>query len=121
MLAIRGITWEPGEAHAALTPGMTAGDAAAIWRKARNLAATHLGAITAEATDGRPAGEAIRPEDAPGRRWVTARRDWGPETARCPSCQSGAIFNGMTGTIPSWLCTTCGRAWTAVPDPGDLI
>ena len=78
MLAIRGITWEPGEAHAALTPGMTAGDAAAIWRKARNLAATHLGAITAEATDGRPAGEAIRPEDAPGRRWVTARRDWAP-------------------------------------------
>ena len=44
-------------------------------------------------------------------------RDWGTETAYCPECGAGSLFDGMSSETPCWLCAACGHQWAAVPLP----
>jgi hypothetical protein len=70
-LAVGGVTWQPGEPAAVLPPGQSVGDTARIWTESCDRAAEVVAGIAAEATAGRPAGDTVRPDGAPGRRWVT--------------------------------------------------
>jgi hypothetical protein len=70
-LAAAGITWQPGEPAAVLSPGLALGDVARIWTESCDRAAEAIAGIVTETTAGRPAGGTIRPGGAPGRRWVT--------------------------------------------------
>lgn len=77
MLAAGGITWQPGQDAAVLSPGMDLGDVARTWSESCDRAAEIIGAVAEETAVGRPAGDGLRDEGAPGRRWVTAA-DGGP-------------------------------------------
>jgi hypothetical protein len=74
-LATSGITWQPGEPAAVLPPGQSIGDTARIWTESCDRAAEAVAGIAAETTAGRPAGDTVRPDNAPGRQWVTESRD----------------------------------------------
>lgn len=71
MLAAGGVTWQPGEPSAVLSPGATIGDTARAWTESCDHAAEVIAAIARETAVGRPAGDGIRPDNAPGRQWVT--------------------------------------------------
>jgi hypothetical protein len=115
MLAVAGITWQPGDATAVLSPGLTIGDITRAWTESCDRAAEIVAAIAGEAAGGRPAGGGIRGNAEPGRRWVTAPRDWGGTEAWCPQCGAGTELDGMNGGIPRWLCPACGHQWAAIP------
>jgi hypothetical protein len=66
-----GITWEPGSPAAALAPGMTPSDAAAIWLHALDRMERFLDMVTAQTAAGRQPGDSVRPHDAPAAAWVT--------------------------------------------------
>lgn len=66
-----GITWEPGSPSAILD-GMTTAGAAATWLQAIDRLERFLDMVTAQAAAGRPSGDGVRPQDAPGAAWVTA-------------------------------------------------
>jgi hypothetical protein len=118
MLAIGGITWQPGDPIAVLSPGLTIGDITRTWSESCDRAAEIIAAIAGETAGGRPEGNDIRGDAAPGRRWVTAPRDWGDSEAWCPECGAGAVFDGMAGSIPRWLCAACGHQWVADVNAG---
>lgn len=74
-LAAGGITWQPGEPAAVLSPGQSIGDTARIWTESCDRAAEAVAGIAAETAAGRPAADTVRPDNAPGRQWVTGSRD----------------------------------------------
>ena len=75
LLAIDGISWQPGATEAALPPGMTTVVAASTWRDACDHLGIILDAMATQVMKGRPAGGAVRSPAAPGARWVTALPD----------------------------------------------